>query len=144
MLGENYSKMVLIILITLGVRMDFDEFKRKIKAAIPVDTIMDNPGGGTSTIISVSDDKISYMRGSSTIYVSFQDIYDAYSKYRGQKVTSSDLKVYRPSVFDPAAKPAGHSCNCTFLFLLISRIGEANGIQGAGVRGNPYFVEVAG
>jgi len=124
--------------------MDFQEFKTRINTDIPVDTILDNPGGGTSTITSVSDDKISYMRGGSTIYVSFQELYDAYSKYRGQKVTSSNLKVYRPSVFDSAAKPSGHSCNCTFLFLLLSRIGEANGIQGAGVRGNPYFVEVSG
>ena len=124
--------------------MDSQEFKTRINTDIPVGTILDNPGGGTSTITSVSDDKISYMRGGSTIYVPFQELYDAYSKYRRQKITSSDLKVYRPSVFDSAARPSGHSCNCTFLFLLLSRIGEANGIQGAGVRGNPYFVEVAG
>jgi len=122
--------------------MEFNSFKAQIQNSIPVGTQLENPGGGVSTISSYSDDKISYVRGGSTIYVAFRDLFDAYSRFRDKKVTSSALKEYAPSVFDSTAKPSGHSCNCTFLFMVLQSLGVAGNIRGKGVKGDPYFVEI--
>ena len=122
--------------------MDLKEFTKQIKEDIPVGTVFENPGGGTSEIVSYSDNSISYVRGSSAIYVSFRDLFDAYENYRGKRVTSSDLKSYAPAVFDATAKKSGHSCNCTLFFLILKRLNLADEIKGRGVKGDPYFVEI--
>ena len=57
--------------------MNIDQFKQKIKLAVQVGTIFDNPGKGTSAVTALSDRGISYVRGRSVIHFSFQDIYDA-------------------------------------------------------------------
>ncbi len=84
-----------------------------------------------------------YIRGKSTIYVSFKDLFDAFKHFRGARVTSSDLQQFRPWVFDSSAVKPGHSCNCTFLFLVCERLGLSSRIRGRGVRGNPYYVDFA-
>ena len=122
--------------------MKLDEFKAQIERSTPAGTVLDNPGGGTSKIIGFSSTKISYKRGSSTITVAFDDLHATYLRFKGQRVTSNDLKVFAPKVFDSAARPAGHSCNCTFLFLLLSQIDVGGEIEGAGVRGNPFAIEI--
>ena len=122
--------------------MDFDTFKKKVKEAIPVGTVLQNPGGGTSVIVSYSDSGISYKRGNATIYVSFRDLFDAYSHFEGQQVTSSDLKSYAPSIYDSNARPAGHGCNCTFLFMVLCRLPLVVRIEGSGVRGDPFQVYI--
>ena len=124
--------------------MEFDRFKEQIRNSIPVGTKLKNPSRGISTISSYSSSKISYVRGSSTIDVTFRDLFDAYHYFRGKKVMSSALKKYAPSVFDSASRPAGHSCNCTFLFLVLQQLGVAENIGGKGVKGDPYFVEIEG
>ncbi len=123
--------------------MNFEAFKTKTRNAIPIGTAFRNPGGGTSVVQAVSDTEVSYRRGNSTIHVSLRALFDAYWHFRGGRVFSTDLQRFAPSVFDSNARPAGHSCNCTFLFLLLQRLGVINQIQGDGVRGHPYFVDIA-
>jgi len=122
--------------------MDFEAFKVKLYALVPAGTVFSNPGGGTSEVLSVSDEAVSYRRGKSKINVSLRDLFDAYWVYRGHSVTSTDLKSFRPAVFDSQSKPAGHSCNCTFLFLLLLQFGVVSDIQGNGVKGCPYVVKI--
>lgn len=122
--------------------MDFDTFKKKVKDKIPVNKELDNPGGGTSIIMSYSDNRISYKRRNSTFYVSLHDLFDSYSNFTGQKVTSNDLRSYAPSVYDREAHPSGHGCNCTFLFMVLEYIGIVDKTHGKGVKGNPFFVNI--
>lgn len=122
--------------------MKFDEFVLSLKTSFPVGAIIDNPGGGTSTIASYSESKVSYVRGQSKITVAFADLHDAYSAFAGKDVSSSQLKVFRPSVFDSAARPSGHSCNCTFLFRVLGQLDLSSTIAGSGVRNSPFSVKV--
>lgn len=118
------------------------QFQAQVLRALPTGTILKNPGGGTSAIISVSETDLSYKRGNSTIRVSLNDLFQAYCRFKGSRVTSPNLKEFMPSVFDSSARPAGHSCNCTFLFLLLGEMGLAGEIGGSGVRGDPFCVDV--
>lgn len=120
--------------------MDYQSFTNKFEKAVPVGAVMDNPGGGISEIMSYPGNQISYLRGNSRIYVSLQDLFDAYDHFKGGQVSTTDLKAFNPAVFDSSKN--GHSCNCTFLFLALQRMGIAGGIQGEGVRGSPYSVEI--
>ena len=122
--------------------MGLSEFTKKIKRTVPVGTIFKNPGKGTSTVTDFTENKISYVRGSSKMYVSIEDLYNAYQRFKGQYITSNDLKLYKSAVFDSSARPAGHSCNCTFLYLLLQKLGLAGDIQGAGKRGNPFGIRI--
>jgi type IV secretory pathway TraG/TraD family ATPase VirD4 len=70
-------------------------------------------------------------------------LFDAYALYRGRRVSTTELRAFRPVVFDSAARPAGHSCNCTIFFLLLERMGVVEGIQGKGVCGNPFYVDIS-
>jgi hypothetical protein len=124
--------------------MDFEAFKTQIQDSIPPGTTFENPGGGVSTIMSYADEKLSYVRGDSTIYIAFRDLFDAYSNYKGQKVSSTELKRFAPSVFDSEARPSGHSCNCTLFLMILQKLKLAGDIGGNGVRGNPFFVEIVG
>ncbi|MDF1817246.1 MAG: hypothetical protein P1U54_01250 [Immundisolibacteraceae bacterium] len=121
--------------------MELEEFAALIEEVLPAGFTIENPGGGISTILGHSSGKVSYRRGSSTIYLSYADMLDAYSRFRGEGVSSPDLKSFRPAVFDSTARPSGHSCNCTFLFTALNRIGLAGPIGGGGVRGNPFNAE---
>jgi hypothetical protein len=46
-----------------------DNFIENILEYISVGDIIENPGGGTSTIMSISKNKICYKRGNSNIYI---------------------------------------------------------------------------
>ncbi len=122
--------------------MDLEQFKREIETKIKAGAILDNPGKGTSVITKLSANGISYKRGRSIIYISFQDFFDTLKHFIGNRVTSSDLKSFRPSVFDSKAKRPGHSCNCTFLFMVLKKLGISSEIGGQGIKGDPYFVEI--
>jgi hypothetical protein len=123
--------------------MNLELFISRIRNGVPVWTAFENPGGGTSIVLKITDKAIAYRRGKSSISVPFQDIFKAYAAFQGQRVSSSDLKMFAPSVFDPQARPAGHSCNATFLFLVLQRIGSVAGrIEGNGVKGDPYYVHI--
>lgn len=116
--------------------MDFDTFKKEVKKKIPVDTVLENPKKGTSTIMPYSNDKISYKRGDSTIKVSLYDLFNSYSHFRGQKVTSKKLCSYARSVY------FNKECNCTFLFMVLKCIGLIDKIHGSGANGKPFFVTI--
>ncbi len=123
------------------LRMTKEQFIEQLIDAIPEGTVFDNPGGGTSTIIKVGDDKLSYLRGKSRIYLPYSAMFEAVSMYWGKTMTSSDLKQHQPEVFDSLHN--GHSCNCTSLFMILEQMGLIDGgIQGEGRSGSPYFVVV--
>ncbi|QXM05185.1 hypothetical protein [Crassaminicella indica] len=101
----------------------------------------ENPGGGISTIKSITEKSIVYMRGNSRFYLNFSDIEQAYSYFKGKICTTNDLKEYKPQIFD--SKHKGHSCNCTFFFLLLKHLDLIEGdIQGSGRRGNPFYIKI--
>ncbi|ACD89736.1 conserved hypothetical protein [Chlorobium limicola DSM 245] len=122
--------------------MNSEEFVSSISKSIPIGIEFDNPGGGTSIVKSITHMNISYKRGNSIMSVGLNTLYDTYKQFAGRQVTCSELKEYAPNIFDSKARPAGHSCNCTFFFLVLIAIGVVEEIQGAGVRGNPYYVDI--
>ena len=122
--------------------MTLVEFVSALKSSVPVGAVLDNPGGGTSKIIDYSQSFVTYHRGRSAIRVSYESLFKAYAAFKGRQVSSSDLKQFDPSVFDSAARPAGHSCNATFLFLVLGELGMSSEISGSGVNGGPYFVAI--
>ncbi len=113
-----------------------DFFKNKI----PVGTILANLGKGTSKIEVYSSDGIKYKRGNSTITLKFNSIYDVWSNFENQDVSSIDLRKFAPRVFD--SSKSGHSCNCTFLFMILKESGVINEIKGNGVAGSPYYIHL--
>jgi len=122
--------------------VNLEQFSSSVQKTLPVGTVIDNPGGSISTIVGYTNSKISYVRGNSTIYVSLADLHSSYSDYLGRRLSSADLKKIAPSVFDSSARPAGHSCNCTFLFRILQRLNIAGEIEGRGVRGSPFSVVI--
>ena len=115
------------------------EFISETRRALPLGYEFENPGGGTSRIVDIDTSAVSYRRGMSSIRVRLADLYKAYDHFKGERVSSTDLRRFAPSVFDSSARPAGHSCNCTFLFHLLQKLNLAEGkLEGNGVRGKPY------
>jgi len=122
--------------------MPYITFVTLARSVLPVSHVFTNPGGGTSTIVSVTGTHICYQRKRSKITVSFRDLYDAYTHFRSGRCSSNDLKAFRPSVFDSQARPAGHGCNCTFFFLLLGNMGLCSPIHGTGKSGSPFWVNI--
>ena len=118
------------------------ELKIELESCIPIGTVLDNPGLGASVIRKYNDEKIAYRRGGSTMYLSYSDFCAAYNEHRGQRITTNDLKQFAPGVFDSSARPSGHSCNCTVMFMLLRDLGLAGEVEGKGVRGDPFAIEV--
>jgi hypothetical protein len=102
--------------------------------------VLPNPGGGNTVIVSYTDHNIVYQRGNSRICVAFKDLYEAYKMFRGGILDSTKLREYKPWVFD--SKRGGHSCNCTFLFMVLRAIGVVDTIAGAGKKGDPFWVKI--
>lgn len=91
--------------------MEYQQFFDEIKQKLPPSTVLKNPGRGTSTVKSYTETQMVYKRGNSIIYFEVRAFHDAYIEFSGKKVTTNDLKGYKPKVFD--VKSNGHSCNCT-------------------------------
>ena len=119
--------------------IEIGEFHARMVKHLPLGTVMDNPGGGETALKRYADGNVSYVRGRSTIRVAIRDLFSAYSHFRGTWVRSRDLRLYAPLVFDSKARPAGHSCNCTFLFMVLHRLGIADPIKGEGKARRPFF-----
>jgi hypothetical protein len=122
--------------------VDFARFSSAVTKMCPVGTVLNNPGGGTSTIKSIAPNTICYVRGKSSISVDLQKLFNAYVYFKGKQVTCTDLKKYMPSVFNSKVIQPGHSCNCTFLFLLLEKIGIVQAINGLGKSCNPFYINV--
>ena len=73
-----------------------DQFVQAVKRAVAPGHTFDNPGGGTSRITKVDNNGISYVRGNSTIYVSFGDLYSVYDRFKGGRVSSTDCGSSHP------------------------------------------------
>jgi len=58
--------------------MDLNTFRAEIMKERPVGTVTDDPGGGKSKISGYSGAAVSYVRGQSTIRVTFADLFRAY------------------------------------------------------------------
>lgn len=102
-----------------------------------------NPGGGISRIERINRESVTYRRGNSPITVRLTNLYKAYKHFRGKEVSSSDLRRFAPAVFNSQARPAGHSCNCTFFFHLVEKMGSAEGgLRGRGVNGDPFYLRL--
>lgn len=109
--------------------MTKEEFVKKLTDSVKVGDVFDNPGGGTSTIENIDRNRIKYRRGKSHIYFYFEDMYDAYHQFPNG-FSSTDLKKFRPNVYDSNARPAGHGCNCTFLMMMLKAMGIVKQIEG--------------
>lgn len=122
--------------------MNYENFVTQVVNSFPVGIVIKNPAKGTSLILINNGIKISYKRGKSTISVKLIDLFEAYIKFKGIQLTTRELKIFKPEVFDSSARPAGHSCNCTILFRVLEGLQLCDPIMGAGVRGNPFSVKI--
>lgn len=121
--------------------MEYDAFVQSLMASLPEGTVMDNPGGGTSTVMWCDGERICYKRGrGSRLYVDLRHLYEGYRQHSGRRMTTNDLKAMNPAVFD--TKQNGHNCHCTFLFMALQRMGIVGAIQGAGGAGSPFWVSL--
>ena len=114
------------------------ELRDKILSAIAVGDIMNNPGRGPSEILAITDTAIWYRRGSSPIHLKIMHILRAYKHFSGSRVSSRELNDLMPQVF---GKTGGHTCNVTFLLLVLGRAGLASPISGRGVAGDPFAAD---
>ena len=123
--------------------MNVREFVERARAAFPVGHDLVNLGGGTTRIENHDARQVVYRRGNSAIRVSWTALHASYARFAGGRMSSRELRKFRPEVFDSSARSAGHSCNCTFLLQLLVAMGVVGGgIEGRGVRGDPYLVTV--
>ena len=121
--------------------MRLEDFVDRARASLPVGYVFDNPRAGTSRIVASSRRRVCYQRRNSRIYVRWSDLHAAYVRFAGRRMSSSDLREEMPSVFDSSARPAGHSCNCTFLFHVLKKLARTTGaLEGRGVAGDPCGV----
>lgn len=118
--------------------MTYLEFYNNLNNSIREGLELKNPGKGYSIIKSVTENKITYIRGNSAISLKIDDIYNSYLLFKGKQCSTNDLKKYKPKVFD--SRFNGHSCNCTFLFMILKEMNLAKDIYGKGVRGSGFFV----
>jgi hypothetical protein len=124
-----------------GKKVAMVSLKEQIVERIVPGTVFQNPGGGISTIVSVSDETLCYKRGHSNLYVKLEDLEDAYNRFRGFMVHTNTLKSFRPDVF--SSKHSGHGCNCTFLFQILVYLElTQNGILGSGTPGDTFHVKI--
>lgn len=102
--------------------------------------VFKNPGKGTSTITKVTPEQITYKRGHSYITVKLDVLDAAYKNFYGSTCSTLDLKLFNESVF--SSKHNGHSCNCTFFFLILSYLKLSSEIKDRGVKGHPFYVNI--
>ena len=112
--------------------MTQSDFAEMLRESLPVGTVFQNPGGGISKVVSHRDGVVSYRRGASNISVSANSLFVGYITFRGNRMSSSELRDRWPAIFDSSARPAGHSCNATFLFLALAKMELSSSIKGRG------------
>lgn len=120
--------------------MEYGAFRKRIESHIAVGDVLPNPGGGTSTITKIEERGVRYRRGKSVMLLQWDIFYRAYRQFCGRFVDTGDLRACDNSFDSRARKPAGHSCNCTFAFMLLERAGLADGIVKRGRRFGTHFL----
>lgn len=118
--------------------VNFDEFVRRMRVSLPQGLTMSNPGGGTTTVLSIDESRLCYRRGRSRFCVGLAELYEAFTQHAGKTMSTTDLKASAPAVFD--SRHGGHNCHCTVLLLALQRMGLAPGIWGKGRAGAPFGV----
>jgi hypothetical protein len=118
--------------------MKYQEFYLRTTSTLSKGKILQNPGGGRTTITRYTDTHMVYRRRNSEIRVSMRDLYTAYRTFSGKEVSSTDLREYMPKVYSKS----GHPCNCTLLFMVFKAIGVVTMIEGEGKRGSPFRVTI--
>lgn len=103
--------------------MTYQEFCGRISASLEVGMEFCNPGGGTSVVVRIDADRIVYQRRNTRIAISFGVMFKAYEHFSGSFVLTRDLKRFDNSFDSSARDPAGHNCNCTFMFLVFKQAG---------------------
>jgi hypothetical protein len=120
--------------------MEFDTFARLLRNSLPEGLVLDNPGGGTSTIMWCDGERVCYRRGDSRFYIGLRALHVAYGHFAGGDVTTRGLKDYAPGLF--ASARGGHDCHCTFFLLALQRMGVAGELWGRGRAGSPFGVKL--
>jgi hypothetical protein len=69
----------------------YDQFLGELYQKINVGKTLDNPGGGTSKIVFMDNNKIVYKRGKSKISIKINDIFEVYEKNK-ENICSNKLK----------------------------------------------------
>lgn len=123
--------------------MTLNDFHQMLMNAVPAEATIPNPGGGMTTVVSTQNGRVRYRRGRSVMNLKIDDMHAAYTTFNGRLMSSKDLKATWPATYDSAARPAGHSCNVTMLFCALKAMGLVQSIQGKGVAGNPFFVDLS-
>jgi hypothetical protein len=91
-----------------------------------------NPGGartgyGYRTVKTINMNEIIYVNSGTNseglITLPIQIFYEVIYEFQSSYCYTSQLKKFRPKVFDSTARPAGHSCNCTFLMSISDKLG---------------------
>ena len=111
-------------------------------SALPPGAVRPNLGKGTTTIRGYKRGEVIYYRGKSRFSLPCADLLAAYQQFQGQRVSSKDLSAYQPHIYDSHARPAGHPCHATFLFIALLELGLAKDLQGTGKPFSPFSVQV--
>lgn len=112
-----------------------------VKNKITEGRVFENPGGGVTEVVRVTELGIYYKRGNSKMLIKYGDIEKTYLEFKGKTVSTEDLRFFNSKVFD--SKKGGHSCNCTVFFLILEECGLINDvILGNGKCGNPFYVRI--
>ena len=123
--------------------MSYDELVRKVLERVkPGDTWYSPRGGRKEIRLLDSNGKLRYYQGpnKASISLPLTEVYEILRTFSGKEISSTDLRRTMPRIFD--SKKSGHSCNCYAFFRLLKEIGLVANINGEGIRGNPYRVEV--
>ena len=119
--------------------MNLSSFEKRLQKSSPENSMFENFGNGQTTIRRYGKGRMRYRRGISLFNVSIEDLFITYTHFKGQRVSTNDLRQFKPDVFDSSA--GGRNCHCTVLFRLLLNAGLASEVQGSGVAGSPFSVE---
>lgn len=65
--------------------MIYQEFHENLNNSIGIGLKLKNPGKGDSTIKSISENAITYIRGNSAISIKIDEIYNVYLLFKGKR-----------------------------------------------------------
>lgn len=88
-----------------------------IRQNIKENDVLPNPCSGTSKIIKITDNSITYKRGNSKITIKAEDINSAYEEFKGKRVSTSDLAEFN-SAFSRTTR---HRCNASLFLMLMDK-----------------------